>query len=239
MGDVDSYLLPDAKGYQAMLRHLLGEDDEYRQKVRDQHLALMSGRAWLDWLDWLGGVEHTGQGIRQTWKILGQASTYKEVESLHERALPIYCNIVQALRVALLREPPNTFFEDTFMWSGEDAFPAAEFPPATELPNEDAFGRRFCRSRISPRHRITQRRRFSKTLFPAAEFPPATELPNEDTFKDAFPAAEFLTATELPCEDAFRWRSFLLKMNFCPARALTTGARIGTFSALLPCNFGL
>jgi len=39
MGDVDSYLLPDAKGYQAMLRHLLGEDDEYRQKVRDQILG--------------------------------------------------------------------------------------------------------------------------------------------------------------------------------------------------------
>lgn len=103
MGDVDSYLLPDAKGYQAMLRHLLGEDDEYRQKVRDQHLALMSGRAWLDWLDWLdwlGGVEHTGQGIRQTWKILGQASTYKEVESLHERALLIY--VIHLLRAPLL-----------------------------------------------------------------------------------------------------------------------------------------
>jgi hypothetical protein len=39
MGDVDAYLLPDAKGYQAMLRHLLGEDDEYRQKVRDQTLG--------------------------------------------------------------------------------------------------------------------------------------------------------------------------------------------------------
>jgi hypothetical protein len=39
MGDVDAYLLPDAKGYQAMLRHLLGEDDEYRQKVRDQNLG--------------------------------------------------------------------------------------------------------------------------------------------------------------------------------------------------------
>ena len=39
MGDVDAYLLPDAKGYQAMLRHLLGEDDEYRQKVRDQMLG--------------------------------------------------------------------------------------------------------------------------------------------------------------------------------------------------------
>ncbi|CAJ1402064.1 unnamed protein product [Effrenium voratum] len=39
MGDVDSYLLPDAKGYQAMLRHLLGEDDVYRQKVRDEILG--------------------------------------------------------------------------------------------------------------------------------------------------------------------------------------------------------
>ena len=48
----------------------------------------------------------------------------------------IFIYIVQALRVALLRAPPNTFFEDTFMWSGEDAFPAAEFPPATELPND-------------------------------------------------------------------------------------------------------
>ena len=44
MGDVDAYLLPDAKGYQAMLRHLLGEDDEYRQKVRDQHLGPVHGR---------------------------------------------------------------------------------------------------------------------------------------------------------------------------------------------------
>ena len=41
MGDVDSYLLPDAKGYQAMLRYLLEEDDEYRQKVRDQKLEAL------------------------------------------------------------------------------------------------------------------------------------------------------------------------------------------------------
>mmetsp|Transcript_99777 Transcript_99777/g.310804 ORF Transcript_99777/g.310804 Transcript_99777/m.310804 type:complete len:386 (+) Transcript_99777:575-1732(+) len=39
MGDVDSYMLPDAKGYQAMLRHLLGEGDEYRQRLRDQILS--------------------------------------------------------------------------------------------------------------------------------------------------------------------------------------------------------
>lgn len=39
IGDVDAYMLPDAKGYQSMLRHLLEEDDEYRQKVRDEILS--------------------------------------------------------------------------------------------------------------------------------------------------------------------------------------------------------
>jgi len=39
MGDVDSYMLPDAKGFQAMMRHLLGESDEYRQKLRDEILG--------------------------------------------------------------------------------------------------------------------------------------------------------------------------------------------------------
>ena len=102
-----------------------------------------------------------------------------------------YFFIVQALRVALLRAPPNTFFEDTFMWSGEDAFPAAEFPPATELPNEDAFGRHFCRSRISPRHRITQGRRFSKTLFPQPNFPPPPNYPTKTLSKTLFPQPNF------------------------------------------------
>merc|ERR1712232_568151 len=39
MGDIDAYMLPDAKGYQAMLRYLLDEDVEYRQKVRDEVLS--------------------------------------------------------------------------------------------------------------------------------------------------------------------------------------------------------
>jgi len=39
MGDVDSYMLPDAKGYQAMLRFLLGEGDDYRQQLRDEILS--------------------------------------------------------------------------------------------------------------------------------------------------------------------------------------------------------
>ncbi|MBG0791801.1 MAG: insulinase family protein [Desulfovibrionaceae bacterium] len=39
IGELDSYQLPDAKGYTAMVRHLTGQDDEYLQAVRDQALA--------------------------------------------------------------------------------------------------------------------------------------------------------------------------------------------------------
>jgi len=39
IGDLDVYLLPDAKGYTAMLRYLVGVNDELRQKLRDQVLS--------------------------------------------------------------------------------------------------------------------------------------------------------------------------------------------------------
>lgn len=39
MGDVDAHLLPDAKGHIALLRHLIGLDDEERQKRRDKILS--------------------------------------------------------------------------------------------------------------------------------------------------------------------------------------------------------
>ena len=38
IGDVDGYQLPDAKGYNSMLRHLTGVTDENRQELRDQIL---------------------------------------------------------------------------------------------------------------------------------------------------------------------------------------------------------
>lgn len=38
IGDMDSYQLPDAKGYTSMLRYLTGYNDEIRQRVRDQVL---------------------------------------------------------------------------------------------------------------------------------------------------------------------------------------------------------
>jgi len=35
-GDLDSYQLPDAKGFTSMVRHIVGDTDEYRQRMRDQ-----------------------------------------------------------------------------------------------------------------------------------------------------------------------------------------------------------
>ena len=38
VGEQDAYLLPDAKGYTSLLRHLLGMTDERRQQLRDELL---------------------------------------------------------------------------------------------------------------------------------------------------------------------------------------------------------
>jgi Zn-dependent M16 (insulinase) family peptidase len=39
IGDIDQYQLPDAKGHTSMVRHLTGEDDARRQKMRDEILG--------------------------------------------------------------------------------------------------------------------------------------------------------------------------------------------------------
>lgn len=39
IGDVDSYQLPDAKGYTSMVRYLVGDTDEIRQRIREEILA--------------------------------------------------------------------------------------------------------------------------------------------------------------------------------------------------------
>ncbi len=39
IGNMDSYKLPDAKGYSSMVRHLIGLSDEQRQQIRDQVLS--------------------------------------------------------------------------------------------------------------------------------------------------------------------------------------------------------
>ena len=39
IGDLDSYLLPDAKGWTSLSRNLVGYDDDRRQKIRDEVLS--------------------------------------------------------------------------------------------------------------------------------------------------------------------------------------------------------
>jgi Zn-dependent M16 (insulinase) family peptidase len=39
IGDMDAYQLPDAKGYTSMIRLLVGDTDEIRQRMRDEILA--------------------------------------------------------------------------------------------------------------------------------------------------------------------------------------------------------
>lgn len=38
IGDLDSYQLPDAKGYTSMVRHLVGDDEAERQRMREEVL---------------------------------------------------------------------------------------------------------------------------------------------------------------------------------------------------------
>jgi len=53
IGDIDSYMLPDAKGYTSMVRRLVGIDDTYRQQIRDQILGTTAEdfRAFAVYLD--------------------------------------------------------------------------------------------------------------------------------------------------------------------------------------------
>jgi Zn-dependent M16 (insulinase) family peptidase len=39
IGDIDAYQLPDAKGYTALMRHILNVSDEERQQRREEVLA--------------------------------------------------------------------------------------------------------------------------------------------------------------------------------------------------------
>jgi len=58
IGTIDAYQLPDAKGYSALVRHLIGYSDEVRQHYRDEVLSTTAAdfRALADVLDQLNEV---------------------------------------------------------------------------------------------------------------------------------------------------------------------------------------
>ncbi|KAF3435385.1 hypothetical protein FNV43_RR22474 [Rhamnella rubrinervis] len=59
IGDVDSYQLPDAKGYSSLLRHLLGVTDEERQKRREEILST-SLKDFKEFADAIDAVKDKG-----------------------------------------------------------------------------------------------------------------------------------------------------------------------------------
>ena len=60
IGSLDSYELPDSKGYSSMTRYLLGVTDEYRQQMRNEVLAT-TPKDFVKFADILDGVRDHGQ----------------------------------------------------------------------------------------------------------------------------------------------------------------------------------
>jgi presequence protease len=83
VGDLDAYQLPDAKGYTAMVRHLVGVDDERRQMIRDQVLSTR-----LEDFHSLGEVLERIAG-NDTVVILGASSALEAVNDQHPGWLKI------------------------------------------------------------------------------------------------------------------------------------------------------
>ncbi len=73
IGSMDSYQLPDAKGYTALVRHLLNENDANRQQTRDEILGTQASD-FQRFADVLHEVNHHGRVV-----VLGSAAAIEEV----------------------------------------------------------------------------------------------------------------------------------------------------------------
>lgn len=62
VGDLDAHLLPDAKGHTSLRRHLTGQDDAFRQQIRDQVLAT-TAQDFTAFADMLEQLAHNGRAV--------------------------------------------------------------------------------------------------------------------------------------------------------------------------------
>ncbi|MFH1350226.1 MAG: insulinase family protein [Pseudomonadota bacterium] len=87
IGDIDSYRLPDSKGFTSMIRHLSGESDEDRQRMREEVLSTTPSdfRAFAQVLE---AVKETG-----LVKVLGSQGSIQE--ALKDR--PGWLNVLKVL----------------------------------------------------------------------------------------------------------------------------------------------
>jgi hypothetical protein len=75
IGDIDQYQLPDAKGYTSMVRHLTGENEERRQKIREE----IMGTTKKD-LQAFGGLLESAMP-KGVVKVLGSEAAIQEAEA--------------------------------------------------------------------------------------------------------------------------------------------------------------
>lgn len=74
IGEVDTYRLPDAKGFVSMTRYLTGEDETYLQKVRAQIMAT-SQQDFADFAEAADAVQQQGEVV-----VVGAAETLSAVQ---------------------------------------------------------------------------------------------------------------------------------------------------------------
>ncbi|TNE47786.1 MAG: peptidase M16 [Deltaproteobacteria bacterium] len=75
IGDIDTYRLPDAKGYTSMVRHLLDEGPERRQRVREEILGTTL-QHFKDFADAVDSVRDNGHVV-----VMGPASNLEEANA--------------------------------------------------------------------------------------------------------------------------------------------------------------
>ncbi|MDZ7266485.1 MAG: insulinase family protein [candidate division KSB1 bacterium] len=83
IGDLDAYQLPDAKGYTAMIRHLLGDTDELRQRIRDQVLDT-TARDFRAFAEVLAAVKDNGLVV-----VMGSPAAINEVNAARNNWLRV------------------------------------------------------------------------------------------------------------------------------------------------------
>ena len=83
IGDIDTYMLPDAKGYISLLQYLSGNNDEDRQRMRDEVLSTTVDD-FRNFADVLEGVKENG-----LVKALGSKGAIEEAVKNHQLPLKI------------------------------------------------------------------------------------------------------------------------------------------------------
>ena len=83
IGDLDAYLLPDAKGWTSMTRHLLGYTDAQRQKIRDEVLGA-TAKDFKSFAEVLASVREQGEIV-----VLGSQAAIEKANAERNNLLEV------------------------------------------------------------------------------------------------------------------------------------------------------